>query len=61
MQIDFQIVRYIPVWHCECFKGIKDGNRPLILPGGSMRSNLVFGATKQVAGGAISNWHGSRH
>jgi hypothetical protein len=37
------------LWHCECIKAIKDGNKSLILSEGPMRSDLVFAAITHVS------------
>jgi hypothetical protein len=41
--------RSTPIWHRECFKAIKDGNKSLILSEDPMRSVLVFGAMTHVS------------
>jgi hypothetical protein len=47
--LDIQIVRFTFVWHKKCKKPIKSEGKSLVLFGGPMRSDLVFGASKQVS------------
>ena len=49
MRRDCQIVRSIHLWHGKCKVTIKANDKSLVLSGGQMRSDLVYGAIKQVS------------